>query len=102
MVPGGGPPPYSAATAASARLKRPLPDAAAPDDKSRIKEEPMAPSAPKRMNMGPKQQQSSGPQQAVIKTEVEDVAVKSEVPSSVTSSQSSVRFPFQYYVVTEI
>ena len=97
MVPGGGPPPYSAATAASARLKRPLPDAAASDDKSRIKEEPMAPSAPKRMNMGPKQQQqqSAGPQQAVIKTEAEDVAVKSEVPSSVTSSQSSVRFPFQ-------
>ena len=96
MVPGGGPPPYSAATAASARLKRPLPDAAAPDDKSRIKEEPMAPSAPKRMNMGPKQQQqSAGQQQAVIKTEAEDVAVKSEVPSSVTSSQSSVRFQNQ-------
>ena len=96
MVPGGGPPPYSAATAASARLKRPLPDAAAPDDKSRIKEEPMAPSAPKRMNMGPKQpQQSAGQQQAVIKTETDDVAVKSELPSSVTSSQSSVRFPFQ-------
>ena len=96
MVPGGGPPPYSAATAASARLKRPLPDAAAPDDKSRIKEEPMAPSAPKRMNMGPKQQQqSAGQQQAVIKTEADDVAVKSELPSSVTSSQSSVRFQNQ-------
>ena len=86
----GGPPPYSAA--AAARLKRPLPmPEAMPDDKSRIKEEP-APSAPKRMNMGPAA--AAGPKQSgqpVIKTEAEEVAVKSEGPS-VASGQSSVRY----------
>ena len=86
----GGPPPYSAA--AAARLKRPLPMPEAaptvPDDKTRIKEEP-APSAPKRMNMGPA---PTGPKPGhpVIKTEAEEVAVKSEGPS-VASGQSSVR-----------
>ena len=87
----GGPPPYSAA--AAARLKRPLPMPEAPDDKSRIKEEP-APSAPKRMNMGPAAAAAAGPKQPgqpVIKTEAEEVAVKSEGPS-VASGQSSVKY----------
>ena len=93
----GGPPPYSAASAAAARLKRPLPmpEAAssnAPDDKSRIiKEELPAPSAPKRMNMGPAAAGGPKPGQTVNKTEAaEEVAVKSEGPSA-PSAQISVR-----------
>ena len=95
----GGPPPYSAA--AAARLKRPLPMPEAPDDKSRIKEEP-APSAPKRMNMGPAAAAAAAgpkqPGQPVIKTEAEEVAVKSEGPS-VASGQSSVRYIVMYTVL---